>query len=358
MSKLTCVMIILWGVAICAACGSKTNSPSSTSSTASPPMASSTADDLHYDDPCSLLEPKEVEAILGAPLGAPPFRGSNNKPSAEGPDCIYETANFHRIDFSVDFKDGGQAYRIAGFAKKLFSNAPTEKAKSAFMMDDGTELTGEWDEAQLIAMNCCIFVALRGDQMITIDFSDSDVELKQAAGLVDAAFKRIDKPLKVDGGANIAAAKALENTRPKPVDACSLVPQKDAEAILGPLTAAPKSDNTSSCTYPIPHPAGAPPRDYDLTIRWQGGLSDLRSTLHVGRVAGGALVVPKEMEKPVQKAETPLPPVGGPNDPWERAGWVDNDFVAIKKDVEIKMDKRLLDKDKMQALIGAAMRKI
>ena len=57
------------------------------------------------------------------------------------------------------------------------------------------------------------------------------------------------------------------------------------------------------------------------------------------------------------KADEPLLPAGAPGDPWEKGGLVYNEFVAVKKDVEIKIDHRMLDDDKVKALVAAAMRK-
>ena len=319
--------------------------------TAPPPMAQNETSEFQHNDPCSLLEPKEVEAVLGAPLGTPPFRASNGKPQADGSDCEYLTANFNQIVFTVEFEGGAQSYQMTGFGKKLLSNAPTAEAKKAFKMDDGTEITGEWDEAQLTAMNCCIFNALRADQMITIDFTGTDVALPQAASLVDAAFKRIDKPLQLDGGANVAAATAFLATRPKRMDPCSVLSQKEVEAIVGSLSAAPSQEGAASCNYPIPPQAGMP-RAYELHYMWQGGIADVRSNAHITKLGGMA------MGGASSKDEDPLPPKGAPGDPWERAGIQYNDFVALKKDVEIKIDHRGLDDGKVKALVAAAMRKI
>jgi hypothetical protein len=58
------------------------------------------------------------------------------------------------------------------------------------------------------------------------------------------------------------------------------------------------------------------------------------------------------------KADEALLAPAAAGDPWERAGLVYNDFVAIKKDVEIKIDHRTLDDAKVKALVAAAMRKI
>ena len=319
-------------------------------------MAQSNADQADPEDPCALIEPKEAEAVLGAPLGTPPYRASNSTPAADGKDCVYQTANFHQITFTVDFTDGAQAYQMTGFARKLLGNAPTGSASKAFRLDDGTELSGEWDEANLTAMNCCIFNALRGDQMISIDFTASEATLPQAASLVDAAYKRIDKPLKLDGAANVAAAREFLKTRPKQIAACSVLSQSEVEAILGPLISAPvasndKNSSSSYCEYHVPPRQGAIPRAYELNIDWRGGYATVRSLAHTVRIGGMA------MGGGATKADDPLPAAGAPGDPWERAGLFYNDFVALKKDVEVKIDHRMLDDDKVKALVAAAMRK-
>src|SRR5262249_55842682 len=118
-----------------------------------------------------------------------------------------------------------------------------------FQLDDGTELSGEWDEASLTPMNCCIFNALRGDQLLAIDFTGTRLSLRQVAPLLDAAFKRMDKPLHINGNAAVAAALALDKTRPKPVDVCTLLTRAEVEAIVGPLGADPAGKGHDSCTY-------------------------------------------------------------------------------------------------------------
>jgi hypothetical protein len=362
---------LVWMACILMAGCSKHPSGALTAATP-PPMAVSDTEEDDQNDPCALIEPKEAEAVLGAPLGTPPYRASNTKPQADGSDCVYQTANFHQIVLSVDFEGGAQSYSITGFGKKLLSTEPSANVKKAFTMDDGTELSGEWDEAQLTAMNCCIFNALRGDQMITIDFTGSEATLPQAASLVDAAYKRIDKPLKLDGGANAAAAREFLKARPKPIAPCSVLSQSEVEAIVGPLTAPPVENKSPSnsdgfCEYHVPTNKGGIPRSYDMKYTWQGGYADVRSTAHITQVGGmamGGMVTDVVGEKTAKamgvgsaKAPDPFPPPGAPGEPWERAGLVYNEFVALKKDVEIKIDHRMLDDDKVKALVAAAMRK-
>ncbi len=346
--RLCCVIMFS---AFLAGCGGKPRAPISGSDSARPPISQTTSDEFHHDDPCALLEPKEVEAVLGAPLGTPPYRAHNTTPGADGPDCVYVTANFHEITLTVDFTDGAQSYRMTGFAKKLLGGAPSAAAKKALTLDDGTELTGEWDEAQLTALNCCLFNALRADQMISIDFTGSDATLRQAASLVDAAFKRIDKPLKLDGAANVAAAQAFAKTRPMQADPCALVSRSEAEAILGPLVSAPAPGGTASCSYEVPRENGIR-RVYELDYTWRGGYAENRGMAHTVRITGMA------MGGAATDADDQPLAAGSADDPWERAGVSYNDFVALKKDVRVKIDRRTLDPDKVKALVGAAMRKI
>jgi len=254
--------------------------------TTAPPIAQSAGEDA---DPCSLLDPKEVEAVLGAPLAVPPYRSYNGPfgPTANGKSCVYETANFRFINLEVDYSGGTMAYSMVGMAKNLLKSANNtgiaNNVKKNFKLDDGTEMSGEWDEASLMAMNCCIFAALRGDQLITIDFTASPATLRQAGGLVDAAYKRIDHPLKIDGGAGVAAAKSLEKTRPKKVDVCSILTRAEVEAIVGTLSGDPTPSGQSGCRYDLPGQNNMRPQ-YEIDINWQGGYSKWRSDHHVAGI--------------------------------------------------------------------------
>jgi hypothetical protein len=397
--------------AVLAGCSGKSPSGGtvSTRSSEQPPIAQSDTDEFHHDDPCALLDPKEVEAVFGGPLGTAPYRGSNDDPVPDGSDCVYRSTNFQSIVLSVDFEGGQQAYHIGDFVGSLVkgSGAVNEKTKKAMISEDGSEISGEWDEAKLTAFNCCVFNALRADQMISIDFTGSSATLKQAAGLVDAAFKRIDKPLTLDGGANVQAARAFLKTRPARRDPCSVLSQAEAEAILGKLIAAPTASN-DSCTYELP--AQGMRQIYELRYRWSGGNYDFRTQLHAANMAGTALGS-MEFKSTTQQqvADTPAPAgsdakaastgatggtgfhtvtttttmtvddaarqvTGGQTfthsthltgeqdaagtDPWERSASIGPKFHAVKKDMEIDIGLLGVDRAKAQALAAAAMKKL
>ena len=91
-----------------------------------PPFATSPSEPSYEkEDPCNLLDPKEVEAVLGAPLATPPFRAGNGpmSPSTSGSQCIYETAKFRYISLQVSYEGGAQEYSMTGMVKGLMKAA-------------------------------------------------------------------------------------------------------------------------------------------------------------------------------------------------------------------------------------------
>lgn len=341
-----------------------------------PPFATSPSEDTYEkQDPCNLLDPKEVEAVLGAPLATPPFRSANGigSPTPSGNECIYETAKFRYISLEVSYEGGAQHYSMTNMVKGLMKNGGgkadiANNVKKNFRLDDGTELSGEWDEASLTAMNCCIFSGLRGDQLITIDFTSSPATLRQAAALVDSAYKRMEQPLKIDGGGGVTAAKALDKTRPKPVDACSLLTRAEVEAILGKLSADPVPDKHDDCTYKLP-PQGVP-QEYEVRISWRGGFYQWRSDRYVTRIGMGAVhqmaadasqemghPLPEQPAKSHDEADSGSGSAAAA-DPAESVSDNGMHFVIVKRDVQVSVNNRYVDPARAQALIAAIAAKI
>lgn len=410
-------MSALIAAALAAGCSRSPSSSSSGSLTApapvagshQPPIAKSDSDEFHYNDPCSLLQTAEVETALGAPLGTPPYRASNGTPAPEGADCVYQTATFQTVTLSVTYDGGQTEYHIGDFVGSMLKGAGVlpDAAKQAMVSEDGSQISGEWDEAKLTPLNCCIFNALRADQMIRIDFTGSTMALKAAAGLVDSAFKRIDKPLALDGAANVAAARSFLKGRPRPMEPCSVLSVAEVEAILGgTLAAAPKAQD-GICTYELPQQPGQLPRTYDLKFSWQAGNYDFRQDLQTARM-GGAAVGGVQMQVVTQHQVPNVPSTaatpgssaapaaavgthtvtttttlsvdemakqmsgrtftqaahlnGAENDaqdagPWERSARVGVKFEAVKKDVLVTANAFAVDGDKTKALVSAAIAK-
>src|ERR1700693_5543796 len=97
------------------------------------------------------------------------------------------------------------------------------------------------------------------------------------------------------------------------------------------------------------------PRSADLSFTWRDGSAAFRSDAHVGGIAGMA------MGGNASPKQEPALPAGAPGDPWERGGEFENDFVAIRKDVRVKMNRYRMggiEPEKAKALVAAAMSKI
>jgi hypothetical protein len=370
-----CTGLLVLVSALAAGCSSKAPPAGTTAivKNSAPPIAQTSTEESDQEDPCSLLEPREVEAVFGAPLAVPPYRASSGQgPAADGDACVYRTADFHSMELSVTFTGGTMAFSMVNMGKKLLGGAPDPSMhnaiKESFKLDDGTELSGEWDEATLTPMNCCIFNALRSDQLIQIDFTGSDATLRQAATLVDSAFKRIDKPLKIDGGASVAAAAELEKRRVKPVDPCTLLTRAEVENLIGKLSADPVSEGTDGCSYQLPR-MGNIGNEYEVRVTWRGGYYKWRSDSHVADIGTHTVAkmsedVAERMGMEKGKAESGVNEMVGnkdeaASDAWDHAGVEGNHFVAVKKDVLVSVGLGPLTKrSAARDLVAAIMRKI
>ena len=220
-------------------------------------------------DPCAYLTSAEVEAAVG-PLSGPPFRARNGVPDANGDVCRYETAALRAIEVNVDWKDGGQTFGVMNVVQGVVDKGGL---KGVLKTQEGTTLTGAWDEARL--NSCCEFKALRGEQLVTVDIGASRATVEQAAKLADAAVRRLDKPLANDTTAGNKAAQAREAVRPKPRSACELLTRAEAEAITGaPLSADPVG-SVDACTYAWAKDGLE--QQIKLNVLWRGGFSEMRS---------------------------------------------------------------------------------
>ena len=287
-------------------------------------------------DPCSLLPPKAAEAALGAPLAVPPFRATGGQPQASGGDCVYETADFHRIILSPTWSGGGMVQGLAD-----------QKLKGTLSLGQGVTIAGDWDEAKVTG--CCTLLALLGDRLVSIDISASKASLKQAGALADAALAHLDQRLSIDGDAGVVAAQGYESRRPHKVDPCSLVSRAEAEAVIGPLIAAPVSRG-DTCSYEAP-PQGLR-QVYELAIEWRGGYGDYREKTAmqsgIGQMFGmGHADIAHQ--------------VGGQDaapGPWDAATTSVIGFMAVKRDVLMSMDMRGINAAKGRALVAKAMSKL
>jgi hypothetical protein len=307
-------------------------------------------------DPCSLLDPKEVEGVLGAPLATPPFHTQGGAPQAGGENCTYEDAGFHTIVVEVSWSGGAMVWRMFGSVASMTNQGPT---KGMLHLADGSEIAGEWDEARV--MTCCTFMALRGDQTVSIDIGGTtSVTIPQAAKLADAALKRLDKPLSIDGTRAVERAIAYETAhRPKHVDPCTLLSRAEAEAIMGPLSGDPTSKG-DTCTFPQAA-AGNIGMQAELTVQWTGGFRDVREKTSLIQGAAKGFASSLQVSPNATKATEQVMAGGAPtaNPAWEASGpTVAGGFSAAKKDVLIRIESLGLKQEQKEKVLAQAMSKI
>lgn len=318
-------------------------------------------------DPCTLLEPSEVEAIVG-PLAGKPYRSKSGmeaiEPVADGDTCVYETPDFRAILVTVAWTDGAMEFNALNLAGRLSSgvmaNANESTAKAAkSLLPGGVKIDGEWDEAT--SRGCCEIFAMRGDQLITYDYRAWRADTERAVVLLNKALLRLEHPLSIDGNAGNEAARLRAQSRPKPQSVCGLLSRADVEAILGPLAADPKStdqDETQGCTYRFTQAgakesplADAPEQfkslisavtggrtgmvtgqvDTAVQIRWRTGFRALSD----GELIGGAVMT----NVGDYQAGLPKRTLGRvPQGPWDEASQSGLNFTAVKKDVAVIID--------------------
>lgn len=343
---------VMLGVLVLTACSSHHSAPVAADTSTS---ASDTGSaDEH--DPCSLLDPKDVEAVLGAPLATAPFRTTGGAPSDDGGQCAYEDAHFHRIVVDVDWDGATMSWKMLGNLQSMVNQGPT---KGMLHLADGSDIAGTWDEARV--QGCCEFATLLGDQGVTIDASDSSIGIPAAAKLADAALERLDKPLPIDGNGGVGPARTYEAAhRPQHRDPCSFLTRAEAEAIIGALSADPKA-NGDSCEYDrtIAGPMGNLPAQLVIYAHWAFGYQELRenASIRQGFVQGFSAGLPggKKVAAALSGGALPASPY------WEvayagatRAGGL----AAVKNDVIIGVDGLAVPREQMLAVLEKAMSKL
>lgn len=304
-------------------------------------------------DVCGLLDPKEVEAVLGAPLAVPPYHIGGGTPQRGGGSCAYDDARFHRILVDVNWSGGSMVFRMYGAVQGAMNQ--NAAAKSTVHLADGSDIAGGWDEARVVG--CCQFLALRGDQTVSVDVGATPaVTIEQAAKLADAALARLDKPLPINGASGVQAALDYASHRPRQVDPCTLLSRADAEALMGPLAGDPRSDH-DTCTYPRTG-QGNINLSAEMKVRWKGGYSELREkSAVVGNFSKGFLSgqgMDPNAKKAVEQTLAGSAPTANPA--WEASGpTVAGGVSAVKHDVLVSIDSMGLKEDQKFAVLAKAM---
>lgn len=305
---------------------------------------------LDPKDPCRLLEAREVEAVLGEPLASPPYRGWQpggdraGRTDEQGDWCWYVTPTRRNIAVSFSAENGGAILGgVGGYVAKA------EGATDGLLkLQDGTELTGDWDEAKVLG--CCDFMALQGDSLVDVDVGGSHATLEQAGTLANLALGRLAAPLTIDGRAGIPAEDARENTRYNDDDACSLWTPEDIAHLLGPLQGEPeRSSGECTITY-----RGGNGRNqlFVATLDLRDGYRDYRrDNASFAGMAAGINAMGAEQGIGLRAAKT----IKGP---WDAAEYGPMRFASVRNDVVISVRHSGMSHDELRALLGHAYNKV
>ena len=274
----------------------------------------------------------------------PPNHSDAGEPQTGGPACWYETADFKNVAIQVIWKNGGDVMAgIGGYLAKAEG-----VAKGLVKLQDGSELTGEWDEVRVVG--CCDFMAMQGDRVVEIDFGGSFATAEQAAVLADAALRRLDALLPIDGTAGIAAATQRQALRPKPGASCSLWDAADIEATVGVLQGTPAASG-DDCTYTYEADNGRQ-QLFVSTVTWRNGYRRYRegNQMLAGMAAGLAKDIGEGGES-LKRSKT----IEGP---WDAALNTPIQFASVRRDVSINLRHGGLSQDDIRALLGRAYDKL
>ena len=230
--------------------------------------------------------------------------------------------------------------------------------------------------------------ALKGDVMVGVDAQATRIGAVGAAEIANIALKRLPSPLKYDG-------QAAAEHKPGP-----LVPPRDA-VLARHQGRKPSRSSARSKAIPSPIGTAAPGRcpspmgqgtmPVELSVTWQGGFAKYGEGKMVNAMYSKSFAEPtmqgagmtRDEERKMQAdssgraaIEQGKKMLGGlgaatedgslrlKNDtsvagPWDEAAVLNGlSFAAVKKDVYMAMDLRLLGEQKAKALVTKAMGRI
>ncbi len=335
------------------------------------------------NDPCNAVTQAEAEHHLG-PLAHPPFRSTDaGVPDPKGQSCKYLGGDGHYVLLEVERTDGKMEMTALGMVGGLVGKIFTE--------DNGKTdtLEGNWDDAKWMGPGH--FFALKGPALVTVDVSGGKGGIAAAADLASKGLGRIEKPLAYNGGGAAAGAPAPRETG----DACGLLSASDIETVVGgPLEGPPSPGGRGANTSCVFHVKGK--GDLKLDVGWNHGFEHFAEGKQVMGVVMGQSAGMKESKGSNDAPPTAgAPPATKPADdpglgkmmgvlqklaktqglqldksgslvhdtlvtgPWDE-GMIEagGALVAVKHDVIVTIDFRIVDPEQAKALMAKVMEKL
>lgn len=376
--RLWMVYIGMVALAACGKPGAQTAPTAALQAKTAPPVGAN-ADESgpDQDDPCKLLQVAEVEVALG-PLSAPPYRSNanNDEPKEHGDSCRYVGRDLRYIELNVSRSGGSQLLQGMDVGAQVANETRMKGQIPRGLLPADSSFTGDWDDLRVLG--CCRLNAFLGESLVVLDFTGSRLTALQGVGLVNKALLRLDKPLPIDGRTGLQAAKqrlAAAANHPRP---CQLVTRAEAEAIVGKLTAEPV-ESDSECDYKYRGEGDASDSNEVVVLKvdWSYGFSHFRENATVHSLAGGekadlaaktmsdigkvmqegggsfeslakaikqteanakgkAAAEPQKSAAPESAAKQAV--IQGP---WDEAAFAYPEFLAVKKDVLLRVEAGL-----------------
>lgn len=288
--------------------------------------------------PCSLLSADDVAAVLG-PLAGPPFPSDGYAPVGDRNVCRYVAKDLRSLTVRVEWKDGDEEMTGLTVGQGMVAKA---SGGMTLMLPNGVSIAGEWDDARMVG--CCEFNALRGEQLIAIDFTAARTTIEAIAKLADKAIGRLDDALAVDDAAAMAAAKILLADLPKARPVCDLVTADEAKAVLGRPLFGPTTGDEQNCTFRWQSDSGL---EYEMTlaVQWHDGFRTMGKEQSETGIADAALT---------ELAGEALKTAEGP---WDAMAETMIGVMAVKRDVLFSVETGGVDNDIATGLIRAAANK-
>jgi hypothetical protein len=325
------------------------------------------------DDSCQLLEVAEVEAVLG-PLSGPPYRSNanNDQPMVRGDACRYVGRDLSSIELSVTRTGGSLLLQGMDVAEHVAHDTHMKGQLPKGTLPADSTFAGDWDDLRIIG--CCRINAFLGEALVVLDYTGSRAAPLQAITLVNKALQRLDKPLAIDGRAGVEPALLRLAERKKHGTPCQLVTRAEAESIVGELTAAPV-ESDAECQYRYRSKNDSASEEVvHVKVEWQYGFSRFRDEATASAMVGGdaankAAAIAADLGKAMQGGDNPLESLSSvlkqtasradrppQNDsaasasqvanaaiagPWDEAAFSYPEFLAVKKDVLVRVEAGL-----------------
>ena len=348
---LAATIVLMAGLSACTSHSGDSSSGQTTESQDSGAVSSN-------GDPCTLLSASEVATAIG-PLAGAPYRG-NPVPDESSDVCRYDTQDNRRLLVSVDWTGGKLVMKMMAFSRALTDRALQAETKIGTVLKSGDTLRGSWDQVAATPAACCSLDALKGDQHVQLDWAGTRLTVAAAGALLDSAIVRLNHPLSVDGTAGIASATQRLATlaQDSALDACSLVSQSAASAIIGVALSGPpdhgdpgSTATQTSCYYRAPMP-NTPnlPLVYQIDVKaWNDAHAEFaedQSLIH-GAITGLRRQLTGDSAAPAQPADPP--------GPWDEIGPSDNGGYEAVKGPLLLLGSTTGDPARLRTLLAAAV---